>query len=70
MSLAHLRALKAARPRPPAGAPATERAATPAASLCGASREPIYRTMDEANESGLELCGSCLADFRRQQKTH
>jgi len=26
--------------------------------------------MDEANESGLELCGSCLADFRRQQKTH
>jgi hypothetical protein len=70
MSLAHLRALKAARTRPPAGAPATGRTATPAASLCGASREPIYRTMDEANESGLELCGSCLADFRRQQKTH
>jgi hypothetical protein len=70
MSLAHLRVLKTARTRLPAGAAATGRTATPAASLCGASREPIYRTMDEANESGLELCGACLADFRRQQKTH
>ncbi len=70
MSLAHLRAMKAARTRRTAGAPGAERTVTPAASLCGASREPIYRTMDEATESGLELCGSCLADFRRQQKAH
>jgi hypothetical protein len=26
--------------------------------------------MDEAKESGLEICDSCVADFRRQRKTH
>lgn len=68
MSLAHLRVLRPGRTRATAGAPAAARAANPAASFCGASREPIYRTMDEATESGLELCVSCLTDFRKQQK--
>jgi hypothetical protein len=36
--------------------------------FCGASREPAYRTMDEATASGLELCDICLALFRRQRK--
>ena len=43
---------------------------SPLASYCGATREPIYRTMDEATESGLELCDSCLVDFRKQRKNH
>ena len=71
MSLAHLRALKSAGRTPPAvGAAAAERAATSPTAYCGASREPIYRTMDEATASGLELCDSCLADFRKQRKVH
>jgi len=69
MSLAHLRALKSERTRT-AGA-AAERATVPStAAYCGASREPVYRTMDEATASGLELCDSCLADFRKQRKVH
>ena len=44
------------------------KAATPPAAYCGASREPIYRTVEEATESGLEVCDSCLADFRKQRK--
>jgi hypothetical protein len=53
----------------PATVPAVK-TASPLGSYCGATREPIYRTMDEATESGLEICGSCLADFRRQRKAH
>jgi hypothetical protein len=44
-------------------------AAAPAG-LCGASREPAYRTMDEATASGLEICDTCVALFRRQGKGH
>jgi hypothetical protein len=36
--------------------------------FCGASREPIYRTVNEASESGLEVCDVCLVDSRRQRK--
>jgi hypothetical protein len=35
---------------------------------CGASREPLYRTVNEASESGLEVCDTCLADARRHRK--
>jgi hypothetical protein len=35
---------------------------------CGASREPIYRTLNEASESGLEVCDTCLADSRRSRQ--
>jgi len=66
MSVAHLRVLKAARGLPPGTAGA--RVATSPVSYCGATREPVYRTMDEATESGLELCASCLNDFRKQRK--
>jgi hypothetical protein len=41
---------------------------TSPAAFCGASLEPAYRTMDEATASGLELCDTCLALFRRQRK--
>jgi hypothetical protein len=69
MSLAHLRALKSERvPTPGPGAAKT--AAPSSAAYCGARREPVYRTMDEATASGLELCDTCLADFRRQRRTH
>jgi hypothetical protein len=68
MSLAHLRELKAQRTRTSAAALRT--GATAAAALCGASREPAYRTMDEAAASGLEVCGTCVALFRRQPKAH
>ena len=69
MSLAHLRIAKARRGIPPGTAPAAKGAIPPAA-YCGATREPIYRTMEEATESGLEVCDSCLADFRKQRKAH
>ena len=36
-------------------------------SYCGASREPIYRSLIEASESGLEVCASCLIDARKPQ---
>jgi hypothetical protein len=70
MSLAHLRVLKSGRVRPAAGAAAIvgERTTTTATAYCGASREPVYRTMDEAAASGLQLCDTCLADFRRQRR--
>jgi len=68
MSLAHLRIVKLARSLSPGGAPAAKTTA-PAASYCGATREPIYRTVDEATESGLELCDACVADFRKQRKS-
>ena len=67
MSLAHLRALKSAR-TPTADGSAPAKAATSRAAYCGATREPVYRNMDEATASGLELCDTCLADFRRQPK--
>ncbi len=67
MSLAHLRVVKLGRSLSPGAAPVAKTTTTPA-SYCGATREPIYRTMDEATESGLELCDSCVADFRRQKK--
>ncbi len=68
MSLAHLREPKAPSNRTSAAAP--RKAATSPAGLCGASREPAYRTMDEATASGLELCDTCVALFRRQGKPH
>jgi hypothetical protein len=69
MSLAHLRIPKVDRSVSPGTVVAVKKAA-PLGSYCGATREPIYRTMDEAKESGLEICDSCVADFRRQRKTH
>jgi hypothetical protein len=69
MSLAHLRIPKAERGGATGAGLAPKRAA-PLGSYCGATREPIYRTMDEAKESGLEICDSCVADFRRQRKAH
>jgi len=68
MSLAHLRMPKAGRGISPGTALAMKRATLPGA-YCGATREPIYRNMDEAKESGLDICDSCVADFRRQRKT-
>ena len=67
MSLAHLRIAKERRGISP-GTALAAKAATPSAAYCGATREPIYRTMEEATESGLEVCDSCLADFRKQRK--
>jgi hypothetical protein len=68
MSLAHLRAPKLGRTRSVGAPAAAERAVAVPKAYCGASREPLYRTVDEAHESGLELCDSCLADFRKQPK--
>jgi hypothetical protein len=67
MSVAHLRILKSARVLS-SGPSVVARAATSSTAYCGATREPVYRTMDEATESGLELCASCLNDFRKQRK--
>ena len=69
MSLAHLRETKLARTRAPAGAAVERKPASAATAFCGASHEPVYRTMDEAAASGLELCDSCLMLFRQRQKT-
>ena len=69
MSLAHLRIAKVGRSVSPGTVPAVKRA-SPLGAYCGATREPIYRTMDEAKESGLDICDSCIADFRRQRRTH
>jgi hypothetical protein len=68
MSLAHLRETKAQRNRTSAAGP--RKVPTPPAGLCGASHEPAYRTMDEAAASGLEICDTCVALFRRQGKAH
>jgi len=68
MSLAHLRAPKLARARGVAGHAVPGRATAGPKAYCGASREPLYRTIDEAHESGLVVCDSCLADFRKQRK--
>ena len=69
MSLAHLRIPKVGRSVSPGTVLAGKRA-TPLGAYCGATREPIYRTMDDAKESGLEICDSCVAGFRGQRKTH
>ena len=66
MSLAHLRETKAQSNRTAPAAP--RRVATAPAGLCGASLEPAYRTMDEAAASGLDICDTCAALFRRQGK--
>jgi hypothetical protein len=68
MSLAHLRETKAPRNRTAAAAPL--KVNTSPTAFCGASLEPAYRTMDEATASGLELCDTCVALFRRQPKVH
>jgi hypothetical protein len=68
MSLAHLRETKTARNRSTAAVPL--KVNTSPTAFCGASREPAYRTMDEATASGLELCDTCVALFRRQLKVH
>jgi hypothetical protein len=69
MSLAHLMVPRFPRTRtvsakqaPPA------RSAAGGTAFCGASREPIYRTLNEAAESGLEVCASCLLDARKPRK--
>ncbi len=66
MSLAHLRETKSPRNRTPAMV--IRKVNTSATAFCGASLEPAYRTMDEATASGLELCDTCVALFRRQRK--
>ena len=69
MSLAHLRIPKVGRNAPLSGTVLAAETAPRPGAYCGATREPIYRTMGEAEESGLEICDSCVADFRRQRKT-
>jgi hypothetical protein len=66
MSLAHLRAPKLERSRKPEAVAVARRTTGPTA-FCGASREPIYRTLNEASESGLEVCDACLADSRKKR---
>ena len=70
MSLAHLRAPKLERSRVAAAAVVRpERAVAGVTAFCGASREPIYRTVDEASESGLEICDTCLVHSRKQRRS-
>ncbi len=66
MSLAHLREMKSPREHKAAMVPRKVNSSPTA--FCGASREPAYRTMDEATASGLELCDTCIVLFRRQRK--
>jgi hypothetical protein len=68
MSLAHLREAKPARSRATAGAAAAGKAAKSPAAYCGASHEPMYRSMEEAEASGLQLCDSCVVLFRQRPK--
>jgi hypothetical protein len=69
MSLAHLKAPKLPRIRTAAAKlAAPPRIAAGVTAYCGASREPIYRTLIEASESGLEVCASCLIDARKPRK--
>jgi hypothetical protein len=66
MSLAHIKAPKLTRkPAGATGAPIPPARTGPAAE-CGASHEPLYRTAEEARESGLEVCDMCLAIMRKQ----
>jgi hypothetical protein len=73
MSLAHLMVPKVARPRKSAGAAdkaaaGPDKAAAGGGAYCGASREPVYRTLDQAGDSGLEICTICLIGSRKQRK--
>ena len=67
MSLAHLRETKSPRNRTSTMVP--RKFNTSPIAFCGASLEPAYRTMDEATASGLEVCDTCVALFRRQRKS-
>jgi hypothetical protein len=69
MSLAHLQELKSDRNRSTLGAASARRVGSSATAFCGASHEPVFRPMDDATASGLELCDSCLVFFRRQKKS-
>jgi hypothetical protein len=70
MSLAHIKVAKVAKlaRKPPsaAGAQVPPAPRTGAVAECGASHEPLYRTVEEANDSGLEVCDMCLAIMRKQ----
>jgi len=68
MSLAHLQEVKSARNPSNPGGGGVRRAGSFAVSYCGASHEPVFRTIDDAAASGLELCDSCLVSSRRQKK--
>jgi hypothetical protein len=68
MSLAHLLEPKTPRDRTKAASP--RKVASGQVALCGASREPAYRTMDDAGASGLAICGTCVALYRRSGKAH
>jgi len=71
MSLAHLMVPRLPRTRTAASklaTPTPTRVAGGVTSYCGASREPIYRSLIEASESGLEVCASCLIDARKPRK--
>jgi hypothetical protein len=69
MSLAHLMVPRLPRARVVAAALAPPaRIAGGITAYCGASREPIYRTLNEAADSGLEVCASCLIDSRKPRK--
>jgi hypothetical protein len=68
MSLAHLMVPRLPRTRTVASKLAAPRVAPGVTSYCGASREPIYRNLIEASESGLEVCASCLIDARKPRK--
>ena len=67
MSLAHIRVAKLSRgSRASTGAPGARPIRTGLVAECGASHEPMYRSVDEASESGLEVCDTCLAIIRKQ----
>ena len=68
MSLAHLRAPRLAGSRKSAEGAAAARVTPGPTAYCGATREPIYRTVNDAQESGLEICDSCLVDSRKSRK--
>ena len=69
MSLAHIKVPKAPRKSHGSAGAADAPAVRPGpVAECGASHEPLYRTLDEANESGLEVCDTCVALSRRHGK--
>jgi hypothetical protein len=68
MSLAHLQEMKSDRTRSTPGASTARRVALSGAAFCGASHEPVFRTMDDAAASGLEICDTCVLLFRRQKR--
>ena len=68
MSLAHLQETKSGHHRAAPAGGGVRRGATSTSSYCGASQEPVFRTIDDAAASGLLICDSCLVLFRRQKK--